>query len=90
MNSSPLDDLLVEGSLYVNPQFDHPSSRATFDILVDPKRIYGGISKLKGKTHQEVGGEEVVHEQVVWKTPKNAGPRNRSSRRSSSSRWSES
>ena len=75
MNQSNLNDFISEGKLYVNPQLDISASPgSTFEITIDPKRIYGGISKLKGKTHQEIAGEEVVHEQVVWKTPNKSGP----------------
>ena len=74
MNLSSIDDLIVEGRLYVNPQLDSEASDEVIDVIVDPKKLYGGIGKQKGKTHLELGGDEVVSESPVWKGPKNKGP----------------
>ena len=74
MNLSSIDDLIVEGRLYVNPQLDSEASDEVIDVMVDPKKLYGGIGKQKGKTHLELGGDEVVSESPVWKGPKNKGP----------------
>jgi hypothetical protein len=74
MNTTELDNLIVEGKLYVNPQLDATSSSATCEVLVDSKRIYGKIGRPEGKVHQEIEGEEIAHEAVVWKAPKNHGP----------------
>ena len=67
-------DLIVEGRLYANPQLDATASQELIEVIVDPKKIYGGIGWLKGKTHQELDGEEIEHEAIEWKGTPNKGP----------------
>ena len=72
--SAPIPPPIIkEGVLYVDPQLDPTAPSTPIPVDVDPKMIYGGIGRRKGKIKQEVEGLEVEQE-VEWKVTKNKGP----------------